>query len=166
VGERRKTAQHRATPVIEIRRHVETDWPIEQVAMYLCDFTTTAAWHPHTVGCSRLDSGPLSIGSEFSVRRSGVMRASSRYRVTDLHHGRSITLRSRTRAAELTDTMTFDVLASGGTAVTYTTRASFKGLARAGESVLRSLLNRVGDDGAAGMAHILAHLDASTHAVV
>jgi hypothetical protein len=50
--------------MIAIRRRIEADRPVEQVADYLSDFTTTAAW-VHTVSCTRLDSGPLRIGSEF-----------------------------------------------------------------------------------------------------
>lgn len=166
-GGRRSPAEPRETRVIEIRRQVETDWPIEQVATYLCDFTTTADWHPNTVCCSRLDAGPLRVGSEFdNVQRVGFVRSSHRYRVTDLRPGQSITLRSRSRAADLIETMTFHVAASGGTDVTYVARVKFRGLARTGESIMRRLITRIGDDAAAGMARILAHLDASTHSIV
>lgn len=163
---RNSRATQRATPVIEIRRHIQTDWPIEQVAIYLCDFTTVAEWDPHTVRCSRVDSGPLRVGSEFdNVQRVGPVRSSSRYRVIDLRPGRSITLRSSTRAVEFTDTMTFDTAESGGTAVTYVAKVEFKGLAKAAESFLHTLLHKTGEDGAAGMSRVLGHLDASTHSI-
>jgi carbon monoxide dehydrogenase subunit G len=166
-GGRPSIALRRGTPVIEIRRRVETDWPIEQVATYLCDFTRSADWRPHTVRCSRRDSGPLRVGSEFdNVQRVGVIRSSYRYRVTELRPGRSITLHSRTGTAEITDTLTFDVAASGGTDVTFVAKVKFRGLAKAGESIMRTLLNRIGDDVAAGMARVLAHLDASSHSIV
>jgi carbon monoxide dehydrogenase subunit G len=152
--------------VIEIRRHVETDWPIEQVATYLCDFTTTADWDPHTVRSSRRDSGPVRVGSEFdNVQKVGRVRSSSRYRVTELRPGRSITLRSSTRSVELTDILSFEPAASGGTDVTYVAKVKFKGLAKAGESFMRALLNKIGDDGAAGMSRVLGHLGSSTHSV-
>ncbi|MDQ2750738.1 MAG: SRPBCC family protein [Actinomycetota bacterium] len=152
--------------MIEIRRQVETDWPIEQVANYLCDFTTAAAWDPRMVRCLRLDFGALRVGSEFDiVQRRGRLRSPSRYQVIDLDPGRSITLRSSTRAIECTDTMTFEAASSGGTTVTYETSVRFKGLAKAGESMMRTVVNRIGDDIAAGMSQVLAHLDATTHSV-
>jgi carbon monoxide dehydrogenase subunit G len=144
--------------VIEVTRSVETSTPVELVASYLSDFTTTASWDPHTRSCRRIDDGPVALGSEFdNVQRIGPLRSTFRYRVTQFDPGQLIVLESDSSSLHATDMMTF-ATAPAGTTVTYTARFELKGLARLGEPVLRRFMNKIADDGAAGLRRSLESL--------
>ena len=138
--------------MIEIIRQVETRAPREIVAPFLTDFTTTAEWDPHTQACSAVGDGPVAVGREYdNVQRIGPMRSRFRYRVREFEPGRRIVLASESSLLAATDAMEFADRAGGGTRVTYTARFRLKGVARLGAPVLQRLVNRIGDDGAAGM---------------
>lgn len=145
--------------MIEIVRRVQTDHPVQQVAAYLSDFSTTAAWDPHTVSCERLDAGPLATGSEFeNVQRVGPRRSTFRYRVRDYQPGRFIQLHSSGRLMSLTDTMRFEATPGGGTEVIYTALFELKGPLKLSEPLMRRSLGRLCDDGAAGIRRTLQQL--------
>ncbi|MGN6609865.1 MAG: SRPBCC family protein [Jatrophihabitans sp.] len=144
---------------ITIERTVRTARPVGEVAKYLSDFRTTAQWDPHTKSCKRTDSGPLRVGSEFDNTQSlGPLTTTLHYRVVSLDEGRSISLRSEGGAVTATDSMRFDEQPDGGTLVTYRAEFEFAAPLRPLEPVLRRLLEKVGDDGKAGMERALEQL--------
>jgi carbon monoxide dehydrogenase subunit G len=144
--------------MIRIERTVSVDRPVGEVAKYLSDFRTTEQWDPHTVRCSREDTGPVAVGSRFTnVQRIGPVRSSFEYHVVDLDPGRSIRLASSSSSVDLTDTMTFTG-DENRAEVTYVAELELKGPARFAEPVMRRLMNRIGDEGARGMAEALYRL--------
>jgi hypothetical protein len=65
-------------------RTVIVDRPVDKVAAYLSDFSTSAEWDPHTVTCRRLDAGPLGVGARFENVQKVMGRESPlTYEVTD-----------------------------------------------------------------------------------
>lgn len=133
-------------------RTVTVDRPVEKVAAYLSDFTTTAEWDPHTVSCRRLDSGPLAVGARFeNVQHLAGRDSTLTYEVTTYEPGRRIVLEGGNDTVRSRDEMVFDPTPEGGTAVTYTVDIELLGLAKVGQPVLSLALKKVADEGAAGM---------------
>jgi carbon monoxide dehydrogenase subunit G len=144
--------------MIRIERTVTVARPVAEVAHYLSDFRTTEQWDPHTASCTREDTGPLAVGSRFvNQQKLGPLRPSFTYEVIDYEPGESITLHSESRSADLTDSMAF-ADSDGGTTVTYTAQFEFKGVTRFAEPLLKPMLNKIGDEGAAGMEAALKRL--------
>lgn len=150
--------------MITVQRSVESGHPVSLVARYLCDFTSTAQWDPHTVKCVQVGDGPVAAGTEYdNTQRIGPARTTLRYRVTDFDPGRSITLRSSSSwALDSTDQMTFDDRGPDGTRVTYTATLRLKGIAALGEPILRRAMPKIADDAAVSLRSALAALPASS----
>lgn len=145
--------------MITIERKVTAQRPVDEVSHYLSDFRTTAQWDPHTKKCTRTDRGPLGVGSTFdNTQQLGPMRSTLHYRVEGYEPGRSIRLVSKSPVLTATDTLLFTPLPGGGTEVTYTAQFEFAKAARPMEPLLRRVLERVGDDGQAGMEEALQRL--------
>ena len=142
--------------MIEVVRTVHTKTPIERVEPWLADFTTSQEWDPHTVTCERVDSGELRVGSEFdNTQQIGPMKTTLRYRVESRQPGSKIVLVSKSRLMTATDTMTFQTAGDGGTSVTYSARFELNGPAKLGEPGLKKMMDKVADEGAAGMQRCL-----------
>lgn len=142
--------------MITVRRTVTANVAIDRVAPYLSDFATTERWDPHTARCRRLDDGPVRVGSTFeNVQRLGPLRPRFTYRVERYEPERAIVLHSESRSLDATDMMEFEERdgprGSRQTVVTYTATFDLKGPARAAAPLFKRLVNRLADDGAAGM---------------
>ena len=142
--------------MITVRRTVAVNVAIDRVAPYLSDFATTERWDPHTARCTRLDDGPIRVGSTFeNVQKVGPFRPRFTYRVEQYEPERLVRLHSQTRSLDATDTMEFEERdgprGSRQTVVTYTASFDLKGAARALAPAFEKFLNRVADDGAAGL---------------
>jgi len=146
---------------ITIERKVRTPRPVDEVAAYLSDFSTTEQWDPHTKKCVRTDSGgPLGVGSEFDNTQqvAGPLSTTLHYRVESFEPGRAVSLISKGSFVTATDSMRFEEQAHGGTLVTYRAEFEFAAFARPMEPLLRRMLEKVGDDGKAGMEKCLERL--------
>ncbi|MCW2527255.1 MAG: Polyketide cyclase/dehydrase [Pseudonocardiales bacterium] len=133
-------------------RDVTVDRPINAVAAYLCDFTTTAQWDPHTVSCRRLDDGPLQVGARYeNVQRIAGRESTLTYTVTDYEPGKRIVLEGGNDTLRTHDEMTFTETATGGTTVTYAVDVELHGLAKAGTPMLSLAIKKIADEGAEGM---------------
>lgn len=135
------------------------------VAAYLSDFSTREQWDPHTESCRQLQAGPVKEGSTFeNVQRLGSMRLRYLYTVQSFEPGRVICLVAESRSFVATDTMTFHSTDVHGrhewTDVTYTVSLQLKGAARLSGPLLARLMDRLADEGAAGMRTTLARLAA------
>jgi carbon monoxide dehydrogenase subunit G len=140
-------------------RTVTTSQPVDKVAEFLSDFTTTAEWDPHTVSCTRLDDGPLGVGARFENVQHLVGRDSTlTYEVTEYEPGRRIVLEGGNDTVRSRDEMLFDGTADGGTQVTYNVEIELRGLAKLGQPALAVGLKKVADEGADGMQRRLAAL--------
>lgn len=143
--------------MITLRRVVTAPKPVEQVAAYLSDFTSTNEWDPGTVRTERIegDGGPGTVYrnvSSFAGRDTELT-----YVVQELVPGERITLRGENRTVVAHDTMSFRG-DTDQTEVTYVAKFEFKGLARIFEPLLRLPMNKLGDDAEKGMREALDRL--------
>ena len=144
---------------MEFVRTVETVSPIEVVAPYLCDFTTTEDWDPGTVTTQRV-SGDGGEGTRYRNVSSFLGRKTElTYVVVDLEQGRRIALVGSNKTVTAHDTMTFEAVGAG-TKVTYEVDFQFQGLARLVAPLLRPALARLADKGRDGMQDALDRLAA------
>lgn len=140
-------------------RSVTVDRPIEKVAAFLSDFTSTAEWDPHTESCRRLDDGPLGVGARFeNVQRLAGHDSTLTYEVTEYEPGRRIVLEGGNDTVRTRDEMTFAESGDGATTVTYTVDVHLLGTAKLGELLLPAVLKKVADDGEDGMRECLLRL--------
>jgi uncharacterized protein YndB with AHSA1/START domain len=140
-------------------RSVTVDRPIDKVARYLSDFSTTAEWDPHTASCRRLDSGPLGVGARFeNVQRLAGHDSTLTYEVTEYEPGRRIVLEGGNDTVRTRDEMTFVESAPGVTTVTYTVEVHLLGAAKLGELLVPAVMKKVADDGEDGMRERLLRL--------
>lgn len=140
-------------------RTVTTDQPVEKVAAFLSDFTTTAQWDPHTVSCTRLDDGPLRVGARYeNVQHLAGRDSTLTYEVTEYEPGRRIVLEGSNDTVRSRDEMVFGATPDGGTEVTYNVDIELLGLAKVGQPALALGLKKVADEGAEGMQRRLAAL--------
>jgi hypothetical protein len=134
---------------------VTTDWPAAQAFAYLSDFSHAAEWDPGTVEASRLDVGPVRVGSEFDlVVVAGGRRLRLRYRITDLAPGR-VTFLARTATLVSEDTVTV-VERDGATEVTYDAGLRFRGLLRVADPLLAPTFRHLVDEGIEGLTRRLS----------
>lgn len=75
-----------------VRRTVTVERPVQAVADYLSDFTTSARWDPYTVECDRLDDG-TAVGARFeNIQKIAGRRSHLLYRVSEFEPGVRIVL--------------------------------------------------------------------------
>jgi uncharacterized protein YndB with AHSA1/START domain len=135
------------------------DQPIEKVAAFLSDFSTTAEWDPHTKSCTRLDEGPVRVGARFeNVQHLAGRDSTLTYEVTEYEPGRRIVLKGSNDTVHSRDEMRFEATPEGGTQVTYAVEIALLGLAKLGQPVLTIGLKKLADEGAEGMRRRLADL--------
>ncbi len=140
-------------------RSVTVDQPVDKVAAYLSDFTSTADWDPHTVSCRRLDDGPLGVGARFeNVQRLAGHESTLVYEVTEYQPGRRIVLEGGNDTVRTRDEMTFTGTDAGATTVTYRIELQLLGAAKLGELLLPVLMKKVADDGEDGLRERLLKL--------
>jgi carbon monoxide dehydrogenase subunit G len=99
-------------PVLHER--VETRLPIDAAFAFLADFSNAAIWDPGTASSTRLDSGPVGVGSEFAlgVRMAGSVRPMT-YRIVRLAPERQVVLEGSGSGVAATDTMSFEATTDG-----------------------------------------------------
>lgn len=146
--------------MIRTSRTVVVPAPLDRVAPYLSDFSTTERWDPHTARCTRLQDEAVHVGARFrNVQKVGPFRPGFTYEVVRHEVERLVTLRAESRSVVSTDTLEFaersDERGRLQTVVTYTAVLEPKGMARVLEPLLRRMLERFADDGAAGMREAL-----------
>ncbi|MEU5882705.1 SRPBCC family protein [Spirillospora sp. NPDC047279] len=138
-----------------LTRTIETDAPVQLVAPFLTDFTTTERWDPGTISCERLDAGDLKVGARFRNVSSFRGRETTLiYEITSLDPGRAVTLVGENKTVTSTDEMRF-ASNGGGTKVVYRVHFAFKGLARLAVPFLGGALRKLADDAAREMKRSL-----------
>jgi hypothetical protein len=136
-------------------RTVWTSTPIERVAAFLSDFTTSAEWDPHTVSCTRLNPGELAgvgVGAEYeNVQKIAGRTSTLHYRIVEYDPGRRIVFEGGNDTVHTRDEMLFQQDSGGRTSVTYTVDVELSGAAKAAQPLIPVLMKKIADDGADGM---------------
>ena len=131
-----------------LRRSLTVSTPLERVAGYLSDLTTTTQWDPHTVRCRRLDDGPVAVGARYEHTRAfGGYEATIEMQVVDFESLTRIAWRGGNDYATGQEEIRFALDPDGDTTVTHSVEITLLGVARFGNAMLPSVLNRIADDG-------------------
>jgi hypothetical protein len=133
---------------------VPSSRPANATFAYLADFSTTAEWDPGIARTSRLDDGPVGVGSRFLVVSRFLGRdVELTYEITEHDPGaRRVVLRG-----ENATTVSVDEIVVGEDArVTYDADLRLKGPGRLFDPVLGLLFGRLGDRAADGLRRTLS----------
>ncbi|WP_409062240.1 SRPBCC family protein [Streptomyces sp. SYP-A7185] len=130
--------------MIEVKRVLDIDHPVEEVLVYLSDFSHAESWDPGTITCEKLSPGPVATGTEWhNVSEFRGRRTELRYTLA-LRSPDQLTFVGRNKTATSTDDMHFE-RHQGGTRLTYRAHLQFHGIARLAAPLLKREFERLGD---------------------
>lgn len=117
----------------------------EVVVPYLADFGNAVRWDPGTESCTRNDSGPVRVGSNWhNTSKIAGITTELTYTLEQLSADR-IVLVGRNDTA--TSTETIEVTPSGaGSSVTYTNDLEFSGVATLAAPLAKVVFEKLGND--------------------
>jgi len=139
-----------------LHERVETRLPIDAAFTFLADFGNAPTWDPGTVSSTRLDDGPLRVGSRFAlgVRMGNAIRPMT-YEIVTLEPARQVVLRGTGSGVSATDTMRFERMPDG-TRIEYTADIRLLGWRRLLEPFAGGTFSRIAHAARAGMERALA----------
>ena len=118
---------------------------------YLSDFSTTQEWDPGVERASRLDDGPVRLGSEFRLLAGFLGRSVPlTYTVIEYDPPLAVAFLGENSTVTSRDRITFEP-AGEHTWIVYEADLALKGLLRLGDPLLRIAFKRVGDRALAGL---------------
>lgn len=126
------------------------------VVDYLADFTHAEEWDPGTVSCTRLDDGPIRVGSRFhnESKIAGVSTELT-YELVTLDADK-VVLRGENDSATSTDTISVVELPRGaGSEITYEAVIEAKGLGKLAEPLMKLVFERIGSETEEKMTEVL-----------
>lgn len=115
---------------------------------YLKDFTHATEWDPGTVSCTRIDSGPIVVGSTFhNVSKIAGVSTELTYTLQQLTAD-TIVLVGTNESATSTDTITVvpDPDDATGSQITYEAVIDMKGAAKLAAPVVKVVFEKIGSD--------------------
>ena len=129
-------------------RSITVDAPLDRVAEYLSDLTSSVEWDPHTVACRRLDDGPVAVGSRYAHTREFTgYKVTVEFEVVEYEPRARIVWQGDTGLASGREEFVF-VDGGGATTVSHTVQVELKGVAaRFGARMLQPVMNRIANDG-------------------
>lgn len=129
----------------------------EVVVDYLADFTHAEEWDPGTESCTRLDSGPIRVGSRFH-NESKIAGVSTElvYELVTLDADK-VVLRGENDSATSTDTITVTPK-DGGSEITYEAVIEAKGVGKLAEPLMKLVFERIGSETEKKMTEVLNRL--------
>ncbi len=140
--------------MIELKRTTTVGLSPDAVVAYLADFTNAEEWDAGTKSCTRLDDGPVKVGSTWrNVSEFRGKETELRYTLTRLEP-RRLTFTGENKTVSSTDDMTFTSDGTG-TRVHYLARFRFKGLAALAGPFVKGALDKLGDDTIEQMRSVL-----------
>ena len=127
------------------------------VVDYLADFTHAEEWDPGTESCTRLDSGPIQVGSRFH-NESKIAGVSTElvYELITLDADK-VVLRGENDSATSTDTITVTPQ-DGGSEITYEAVIEAKGVGKLAEPLMKLVFERIGSETEEKMTEVLNRL--------
>ena len=127
------------------------------VVDYLADFTHAEEWDPGTESCTRLDSGPIQVGSRFhNESRIAGVSTELVYELVTLDADK-VVLRGENDSATSTDTITVTPK-DGGSEITYEAVIEAKGVGKLAEPLMKLVFERIGSETEKKMTEVLDRL--------
>ena len=131
--------------------------PPSVVIDYLKDFAHAEEWDPGTESCSRNDSGPITVGSNWhNVSKIAGVSTELTYTLEELTDERVVMV-GRNETASSTDTMTVTPH-EGGSEVTYEAVIEMSGAAKLADPVMKLVFERIGTKTEDDMVEVLNRL--------
>ena len=136
---------------------VKTDWDAETAFDYLSKFSNVADWDPSIPSARHLGGDPGQPGARYEVDIELFGRKNTMpYEAITVERPRRVVLRSDDGGLISVDTLTFESLPAGGTAVSYDADLTLKGARNLLDPLLQLLFNRMGAQARDGLAERLA----------
>lgn len=141
----------------EISRTFTVD-PAPQVVLdYLKDFSHAEEWDPGTESCTRIDDGPVAVGSTWhNTSKIAGMSTELVYELTELT-GERVQFRGSNDTATTTDTITV-VPHGDGSEITYVADIQMSGAAKIATPVVKLVFEKIGSDTEDDMIQVLNRL--------
>ncbi|MFD1810592.1 SRPBCC family protein [Rhodococcus gannanensis] len=117
----------------------------ERVLRYLADFSNAAQWDPGTVRCTRVDEGPVRVGSRWhNESRIAGISTELTYTLEEWTADRVVLVGHNDTA---TSTETIVVRADPrGSELTYTNEVEMRGMAKLASPAIKFVFERIGVD--------------------
>lgn len=141
--------------MVDVTRSFTVPQQPAQVVAYLSDFGNAPQWDPGTVRCTRVDGGPVRVGSTWkNVSKVLGRETELDYSLVTLEPDH-VVLRGTNKTATSTDDITVRPH-EGGSVVTYHAHIVFNGLARLAEPLMQRVFEKLGDETVDGITRGLA----------
>lgn len=135
--------------------------PPAVVLDYLKDFTHAEEWDPGTQSCTRLDSGPVAVGSRWhNTSKIAGVSTELTYELTELTADHLVLVGTNDSATS-TDTITVRPHAEGSE-VTYQAVIEMQGAAKLASPLVKLVFEKVGSDTEDDMVRVLDGLGSAT----
>lgn len=129
--------------------------PIDEAFAYTADFTNIEHWDPGVASSTRIDTGPIGVGSSFLLEvRMGAGTSEMRYVITEFEAPSRVVLTGTGPKVDAVDVITF-APADGGTRIDYRADLQFKGMLRFAVPLIGSRLDKIGRDAVDGLQRVL-----------
>lgn len=155
------------------RNSIDVPVPPAEAFAYVADLGNAAQWDPSLTESTRLDEGPLEVGSSFRV--VATMRGEPqtlRYEIAELDPPRRVVVEGEGEKALSRDVVDFEQLGAGagplagGTRVTYDLDLHLKGVRRLAEPFMGNAVRDMGDRALQGLKRVLDARATTGHGVV
>lgn len=134
---------------------IETPLPIDEAFAFVADFANASAWDPGVKASTRVDAGPVAVGSRYALDVAmGGRTAPMEYRVTAFDPGRLVVLSGSGGGIRAVDTIEFSA-AGDATRIEYTADITLGGILRLAQPVLGGTFDRIAKAALAGMKRAL-----------
>jgi carbon monoxide dehydrogenase subunit G len=129
------------------------------VIAYLKDFGNAEDWDPGTESCTRLDSGPVQVGSRWhNTSKIAGVTTELEYTLEQLTDD-TIVLVGRNDTATSTDTITVVPSPDGpGSRITYEAVIELSGAAKVADPIMKVVFEKIGSDTEDDMTTVLNRL--------
>lgn len=131
------------------------DCPINEVFEYTADFDNIENWDPGVSSSTRLDEGPVGVGSRFELDVSfGASRIPMTYEITEYEPQRRVVLVAKGEKIEAVDDIRFEER-GGKTMVDYTADLKFHNYVKYLAPFLGAIFKKVGERAVDGLKKAL-----------
>lgn len=139
---------------MKVRRSFDVRAKQTAVVQYLMDFTHAEQWDPGTRSCTRLDEGPIGVGSRWLNESEFLGRMTQlEYGLVE-HADDRVVFRGINKTVTSTDDIAVTAL-DAGCRIEYVATLKFHGLARLAGPVLKIALERLGNQTEQQMSRVL-----------
>jgi CBS domain-containing protein len=131
---------------------IESRLPAAEAFAYMADFANARIWDPSVSAASRVDQGPLGIGSAFDVVARFAVPL--RYTIVSYEPPHQVVLEAHRPGFVSRDTITVEPVEHGSN-VHYDAILAFSGIGRLFDPLMQRIFNSVGAKATTGMESAL-----------